>query len=98
MSLRNVSDLFLYELWTLCDAKKQLIAMLLRMSRLASNYELLGETKAHTDQAKGHMYLIRTIISSYQASPPVKDCAAMMGLIAASELLLNNSDAANAGA
>jgi len=56
MSLRNVSDLFLYELWTLCDAKKQVIAMLLRMSRLASNYELLEELKAHTDQAKGHMY------------------------------------------
>src|SRR5258708_16520890 len=44
------------------------------------------------------MYLIRTIISSYQAIPPVKDCAAMKGLIAASELLLNNCDAANAGA
>jgi hypothetical protein len=43
MSLQNLSDLFLYELWTLCDAKKQVIAVLLRMSRLASNYELLEE-------------------------------------------------------
>ena len=98
MSLRTLSDLFLYELWTLCDAKKQVIAVLLRMSRLASNYELLEELKAHTDQAKRHMYLIRTIISSYQAIPPVKNCAAMKGLIAASELLLNNCCAANAGA
>ncbi|HET9376198.1 MAG TPA: hypothetical protein VFO40_14590 [Chthoniobacterales bacterium] len=67
MNLRNLSDLFLYELWTLCDAKKQEIAVLLRMSRLASDYELLEELKAHTDRAKGHMYLIRTITSSYQA-------------------------------
>ena len=68
------------------------------MSRLACNYELLEELKAHTDQAKGHMYLIRTIISSYQAIPPVKNCAAMTGLIASSELLFNNCGAANAGA
>jgi ferritin-like metal-binding protein YciE len=98
MSLRNLSDLFLYELWTFCDAKKQVIAMLLRMSRLASNYELLEELNAHTDQAKGHMYLIRTIISRYQAIPPVKNCAAMEGLIASSELLFNNCSAANTGA
>jgi ferritin-like metal-binding protein YciE len=98
MSLRNLSDLFLYELWTLCDAKKQVIAVLLRMSRLASNYELLEELKAHTDQVKGHMYLIRTIISSYQAIPPVENCGAMKGLIASSELLFNNYGAANPGA
>jgi ferritin-like metal-binding protein YciE len=98
MSLQNLSELFLYELWTLCDAKKQVIAMLLRMSRLASNYELLEELKAHTDRAKGHMYLIRTIISSYQAIPPVKNCAAMKGLIASSELLFHNCGAANARA
>jgi ferritin-like metal-binding protein YciE len=98
MSLRNLSDLFLYELWTLCDAKKQVIAVLLRLSRLASNYELLEELKALTDQAKGHMYLIRTIISSYQAIPPVKNYLAMEGLIASSELLFNNCGTANAGA
>jgi ferritin-like metal-binding protein YciE len=98
MNLRNLSDLFLYELWTLCDAKKQVIAVLLRMSRLASNYELLEELKAHTDQANEQMYLLRTIISSYQAIPPVKNCAAMEGLIASSELLLHNCGAANAGA
>ena len=46
MNLRNLSDLFLYELWTLSDAKKQVIAVLLRMSRLASNYDLLEELKA----------------------------------------------------
>ena len=40
MKLRNLSDLFLNELWTFCDAKKQVMAVLLRMSRLASNYEL----------------------------------------------------------
>jgi ferritin-like metal-binding protein YciE len=98
MNLRDLSDLFLYELSTLCDAKKQVIALLLRMSRLASNYELLEELKAHTDQAKGHMYLIRTIVSSYQEVPPVKSCAAMKGLIASSELLFNNCVAANVDA
>jgi len=98
MSLRNLSDLFLYELWTLCDAKKQVIAVLLRMSRLARNYELLEELKAQTDQAKGHMYLIRTIISSYPAIPPVKNCVAMKALIASSELLFKNCGAANASA
>src|SRR5258705_6772829 len=74
MNLRSLSDLFLYELWTLCDAKKQVIAVLLRMSRLASNYELLEELKANTDQANEQMYLLRTIISSYHAIPPVEDC------------------------
>jgi hypothetical protein len=52
MSLRNLSDLFLYEFWTLCDAKEQVIAVLLRMGRLACNYKLLEELKAQTDQAK----------------------------------------------
>jgi ferritin-like metal-binding protein YciE len=96
MSLRNLSDLFLYELWTLCDAKEQVIAVLLRMGRLACNYKLLEELKAQTDQAKGHMYLIRTIISSYPAIPPVKNCVAMKALIASSELLFKNCGAANA--
>ena len=68
------------------------------MSHLASNYELLEELKAHTDQAKGHTYLIRTLISSYQAIPPVKNCAAMKGLIASGELLFHNCDTANARA
>jgi ferritin-like metal-binding protein YciE len=90
--------MYLSDLWTLCDAKKQVIAVLLRMSRLASNYELLEELKAHTEQAKGHMYLIRTIVSSYQEIPPVRSSAAMKGLIASSELLFNNCVAANAGA
>jgi ferritin-like metal-binding protein YciE len=98
MNLRNLSDLFLYELWTLCDSKKQVIAVLLRMGRLAGNYELLEELKAQTDQAKGHMYLIRTIISSYPAIPPVKNCVAMKALIASSELLFKNCGAANASA
>ena len=98
MNLRNLSDLFLYELWTLNDAKQQVITLLLRMSRLASNYELLEELMAHADKAKGHIYLIRTIISSYQAIPPVKRCAAMEGLIASSELLFYNCGAANAAA
>ena len=98
MNLRNISDLFLYELWTLNDAKQQVITLLLRMSRLASSYELLEELTGHADKAKGHIYLIRTIISSYQAIPPVKRCAAMEGLIASSELLFNNCGAANATA
>jgi ferritin-like metal-binding protein YciE len=98
MNLRNLSDLFLYELWTLCDSKKQVIAVLLRMGRLAGNYELLEELKAQTDQAKGHMYLIRTIISSYPAIPPVKNCVPMKALIASSELLFKNCGAANASA
>jgi ferritin-like metal-binding protein YciE len=98
MTLRNLSDLFLYELWTLCDAKKQVIAVLLRMGGLACNYELLEVLKAQTNQAKRHMYLIRTIISSYPAIPPVKNCAAMKALIASSELLFKICGAANAGA
>jgi ferritin-like metal-binding protein YciE len=77
MKLRNLSDLLLYELWTHCDAKKQVIAALLRMSRLASNYDLRDGLKAHADNAQKHMYVIRAIISSYQAISPVKTCAAM---------------------
>jgi ferritin-like metal-binding protein YciE len=98
MKLRELSDLFLYELWTLFDAKKQVEAVLIRMSRLASFYELLEELKAHADKAKGHMYVIKTIISSYQAIPPVKSCQAMKSLIASSELLFNECGTANADA
>jgi ferritin-like metal-binding protein YciE len=97
MKLRSLTDLFLYELWTLCDAKTQVTAGLLQMSRLASNCDLVQELKAESDQAKEHMYLVRTIISSYQAIPPVKNCAAMKGLIASSELLFDRCGA-NAGA
>jgi ferritin-like metal-binding protein YciE len=97
MKLRSLSSLFLYELWTLCDAKMQGTGALLRMSRLASNCKLVEELKAQSDQAKEHMYLVRTIISSYQAIPRVKNCAAMKGLIASSELLFDRCGA-NAGA
>jgi ferritin-like metal-binding protein YciE len=98
MKLRNLSDLFLYELWTVCDAKQQVIAVLLRMSRLTGNCKLRKELKTDADNAEEHMYVIRTIICSYQAIPPVKTCAAMKGLIASSELLFNTCIAANAGA
>jgi ferritin-like metal-binding protein YciE len=98
MKLRNLSDLFLYELWTLCDAKRQVMAVLLRMSHLAGNCELREELKTDADNAKEHMYAIRTIICSYQTISPVKTCAAMKGLVASSELLFNTCIAANAGA
>jgi ferritin-like metal-binding protein YciE len=98
MNLRDLSDLFLYELWTLFDAKKQVEAVLIRMSRLASFYELLEELKAHADKAKGHMYVIKTIISSYQAIPPVKSCEVIKSLIASSELLFSKCGIANADA
>jgi ferritin-like metal-binding protein YciE len=96
MKLRTLSSLFLYELWTLCDAKMQIMAALRRMSRLASNYRLVEELKAESARAKQHMYLLRTIISSYQAIPPVKS-SAIKGLITSSNLLFNRCGA-NAGA
>jgi ferritin-like metal-binding protein YciE len=68
------------------------------MGRLACNYELLEELKAQTNQAKRHMYLIRTIISSYPAIPPVKNCVAMKALIESSELLFKICGATNASA
>jgi ferritin-like metal-binding protein YciE len=95
MNVRDLSDLFLYELWTLFDAKRQAEAVLIRMSRLASYYELLEELKAHADKAKGHMYVIKTIISSYQAIRRVKSCEAMKSLIGSSELLFNRCGTAN---
>jgi ferritin-like metal-binding protein YciE len=93
MKLRSLTDLLLYELWTLCDAKTQVTAGLLQMSRLASNCDLVQELKAESDQAKEHMYLIRTIISSYQAIPPVMSSAAINGLIASSEILFDRCGA-----
>jgi ferritin-like metal-binding protein YciE len=102
MNLRDLSDLFLYELWTFFGAKKEVEAVLRRMSHMASFYELLEELKAHADRVEGHMYMymyvIKTIISSYQAIPPVKSCEAMKSLIASSELLFNKCGADNAGA
>ena len=87
MNLRNLSDLFLYELWTLCAAIKQLIAELLRMSRLTCNYEIRDELKADADNAEEHWYLLRAIISRYQPILEVESRAAMNGLIASSEHL-----------
>jgi ferritin-like metal-binding protein YciE len=98
MKLRNLSDLFLYELCTLSDAKKQVIAVLLRMSRLASTCELREQLKTDADNAKGHMEVIRTIMCSYQGISPARTCAAMNGLIASSDLLFNTCIATNAGA
>jgi ferritin-like metal-binding protein YciE len=97
MKLRSLTDLFLYELLTLCDAKTEVTAGLLHMRRLASNCHLVQELKAETDQAKQHMYLIRTIISSYQAIPPGNSSAAIKGLITSSDLLFNRCGL-NAGA
>jgi ferritin-like metal-binding protein YciE len=98
MSLQNLSDLFLYELWTLCAGIKQVIAELLRMSRLASNYRIRDELKAGAENSKEHWYLLRTIISSYQPILEADSCAAMNGLIASSEHLFDTCLAANSGA
>jgi ferritin-like metal-binding protein YciE len=98
MSLQNLSDLFLYELWTLCAGIKQVIAELLRMSRLTSNYRIRDELKAGADNAKEHWYLLRTIISSYQPILEVDSCAAMNSLIASSEHLFDACIAINSGA
>ena len=97
MSLQNLSDLFLYELWTLCAGIKQVIAELLRMSRLTSNYGIRDELKAGGDNAKEHWYLLRTIISSYRPILEVDSCA-MNGVIASSEQLFDTCLAANSGA
>ena len=98
MSLQNLSDLFLYELWTLCAGIKQVIAELLRMSRLTSNYRIRDELKAGADNAKEHWYLLRTIISSYQPILELDSCAAMNSLIASSEHLFDTCLTANSGA
>ena len=98
MNLQNLSDFFLYELWTLCAAIKQLIAELLRMSRLTSNCEIRDELRADADNAKEHWYLLRTIISSYQPILEVDGCDAMKGLIASSEHLFDACIAVNSGA
>jgi ferritin-like metal-binding protein YciE len=97
VKLRSLTDLFLYELLTLCDAKTEVTAGLLHMRRLASNCHLVQELKAESDQANQHMYLIRTIISSYQAIPPGNSSAAIKGLITSSDLLFNRCGL-NAGA
>ena len=66
--------------------------MLKCRAQASTTYEPLGlqlkldeELKAKNDQAKEHIYLVRTI-TRLQAIPRVKNCAAMKGLIASSEL------------
>ena len=58
MNLQNLSDLFLYQLSTLCVAVKQVTVEPLRMSRLTSNKEIREELKADADNAKEHWYLL----------------------------------------
>jgi ferritin-like metal-binding protein YciE len=98
MNLQNLSDLFLYELWTLCAAIKQVIAELSRMSRLTSNYRIRAELEAGAENANEHWYLLRTVISSYQPILEVDSCAAMNSLIASSEHLFDTCIAVNSGA
>lgn len=98
MNLQNLSDLYLYELSTLCAAIKQVTVELLRMSRLTSNDEIREELKADADNAKEHWYLLRTIISSYQPIFRLESCTGMNGLIASSEHLFDACIAVNSGA
>jgi ferritin-like metal-binding protein YciE len=98
MKLKDLSDLFLHELWTLYGAKIQVTAWLLHMSCQARHHELREELEKDADSATENGYLIRSIVGSYQATSPVKTCGATSDLTAASELLFSTCVAEGTGA
>lgn len=80
--LKNLEDLFEYELKDLYSAEKQIIAALPEMIKKARDPELKKAFESHLEETKEQKERLETAFELLNIEPGNKVCEAMAGLIA----------------
>lgn len=81
MKLETMHDLYVSELESLHDAEHQLIKVLPKMAKAASNPDLAKAFIEHCDETKDHIDRLDEIFESLGTSPNGKKCRSMTVLI-----------------
>jgi ferritin-like metal-binding protein YciE len=82
MELETLYDLYLHELKDLYSAEQQLIKALPKMSKAATNRQLVAGFNEHLQQTKEHALRLEEIFKRLEESPRGPKCEGMEGLIA----------------
>lgn len=82
MELETLYDLYVHELKDLYSAENQLIKALPKMSKAATNRQLVAGFNRHLEQTKEHAKRLEQIFERLEESPRGPKCEGMEGLIA----------------
>jgi ferritin-like metal-binding protein YciE len=82
MELQTLKDLYIHELKDLFSAEQQLVKVLPKMAKAASNKELAAGFQEHLEQTKGHAQRLEQILSSHQQTTRGPKCKGMEGIVA----------------
>jgi ferritin-like metal-binding protein YciE len=95
MKLKNLEELFLYELKDLFSAETQLVKALPKMVKAATNRQLREGFQMHLEQTKEHVTRLEQIGTQLGKSLTGHKCKAMEGLVEeAAELIEDQGDTA----
>lgn len=82
MTKLALRELYLDELRDLYDAENRLVKALPKLAKKAESRELRAGIEEHLEQTKGHVDRLREIFDALGEKPSGKRCAAMVGLLA----------------
>ena len=82
MTKLPLRELYLDELRDLYDAENRLVKALPKLAKKAESPELRAGFEEHLEQTKGHVDRLREIFDAMGEKPSGKRCAAMVGLLA----------------
>lgn len=89
MEMTNLQDLFVDELKDLYSAESQLVKILPRLAKAATDPGLKKAFEVHTRETQGQIERLERIFKQLDESPRGKKCKAMEGLIAEGKDLLS---------
>jgi ferritin-like metal-binding protein YciE len=81
MKENSLKELFIEELKDLYSAETQLVKVLPKMAKAATNSDLKAGFEEHLKQTEGHVGRLEKIMKSLDESPKGKKCKGMEGLI-----------------
>ena len=87
--IKNLEDLFIYEIKDLYSAEKQLISALPRMAKQAEDEELKAAFETHLEETRKQKEKLEKVFELLEIKPAAKKCEAMAGLIEEGKELLD---------
>jgi ferritin-like metal-binding protein YciE len=89
MSKEALRELFIDELRDIYDAEHRLVKALPKLADASNSEDLRAGFKEHLEQTKGHVERLNQIFESLNEKSSGKKCAAMVGLIAEGEEMMD---------
>jgi ferritin-like metal-binding protein YciE len=85
MKMRTLQDLFVHEIKDLYSAEKQLLKVLPKLAKAASNHDLRDGLEHHLTETEHQVERLEEIMEAHEIPTRVPKCKAMEGLIAEGE-------------